>query len=145
MFYRISYEKQNDVSKFFDILRDKGKLVYVNGVLYLNSETSKQHLIELLFGKIPKEVQFMVIEIDDSNIKQQPDIIQHKIHEENIRLEKEQFELKEQEALKEYNAFIDRVKANLESQLKNKNKKRGGNNSAQLRNKKQENTSTKAV
>lgn len=142
MFYKISYEEPRDVSKFFDILKDEGKLVYTSGVLYLNSKSSKQHLLGLLSEKIPKDAQFMVIEINDSNMKQQPDIIQQKIHEDNIRFEKEQFELKEQEALREYNEFIDRVKSNLDEQIKKNSKKRGGNNSAQLRNKENSNTKT---
>lgn len=129
MFYKIIYELPEHMPRFFDFLKNHGNTIYTGGSLYFNTDKKKQNIITLLQSNIPN-LQFLVIEINDKNIAQQPEMIRDKFHKERKKKEEQRFEDENQIPLRNYNYFLDMVESNLEQQLEAQ--KKGGKNSAEL-------------
>jgi tRNA(Met) C34 N-acetyltransferase TmcA len=129
MFYKIQYEEAN-VSAIFESLRECCKIIFTSSLLFANTELTKPEIIAKMKETLANDIQFLVLPINDNNLKQQPDTIQKKVIEERIALEKKRFEEEQQEALQEANKFLDELQNNLDKQLQSSTK--GGKKSAKL-------------
>ena len=121
MFYKIQYENIADVQLFFEVLKAFGDIVYVNQILYVNTDKEKEFIAKQIKSKV-KSIPSLIIPITEENLSQQPDIIVKKFQEQKIKDEKKKFEDEHQQELVNYNKFLDALEKELDKQVEDKKK-----------------------
>jgi len=117
MIYKIVSELTNSLPIIFKQLQLMGNFIYTNKTIYLDTDLDKSIVLSELKNAISEDEQILVSEINQTNLFQQAENVKYWIKDIWFREEKQRFELEQQEALKQYNKFLDDLENELKKQL----------------------------
>lgn len=121
MIYKIIFELKESLPIIINEFKSIGNFIFTNGAVYIDTQVDKLQLLTKLKSIISNDEQIMICEVNKDNLYQQPYNAQSWIKNIWIKEEKERFEKEQQEALRQYNAFLDDFEKELQKQLKGGN------------------------
>jgi hypothetical protein len=122
MIYKIIFELKESLPIVINEFKIIGNFIFTNGTVYLDTNVDQPLILNKLKSVINDNEQIMLSEVNKDNLYQQPNNVQSWIKNIWLKQEKEKFEKEQQEALKQYNIFLDDFEKELQKQLE-----KGGN------------------
>lgn len=115
MIYKIQSEKEY-ATLIFNTVENIGDFIFLHETFYLYTNMSTSDLKKKIKKALPKDAQFMVIDLNMSHISNQPSSVQSWIKDNLLKEEIKKYESENQETLKRFNIVIDSVYREFENQ-----------------------------
>jgi len=122
MIYQITYDILPTNKAFYDQIKAHSEFIFFNKEFFINTPQHKKDILSELESTLDKETESVMVRSPSIY----PPHVQKWVDKITMREEKERFERKHQEQLKQSLQFIEDVEAELERQLKEKEEANNG-------------------